>query len=109
MGKSKIIIIVLLVLFSSCGGKKTEFIESNTMDLILIKNDLSKLSHVHKLSKKMLKITYQNIIFAIFVVVALVVLNFLGKMDITFGVILHEGSTLAVILNSLRMLKEIKE
>ena len=78
-------------------------------DLILMKNDLSKLSYAHKLSKKMLKITYQNIIFAMFVVVALVILNFLGKMDITFGVILHEGSTLAVILNSLRMLKEIKE
>lgn len=78
-------------------------------DLILIKNDLSKLSYAHKLSKKMLSITYQNIIFAMFVVVALVILNFLGKMDITFGVILHEGSTLAVILNSLRMLKEIKE
>lgn len=78
-------------------------------DLILMKNDLSKLSYAHKLSKKMLSITYQNIIFAMFVVVALVILNFLGKMDITFGVILHEGSTLAVILNSLRMLKEIKE
>ena len=38
MGKSKIIIITLLFLFSSCGEKKTEFIESNTMDLILIKN-----------------------------------------------------------------------
>ena len=77
-------------------------------DLILMKNDLSKLSYTHKLSKKMLKITYQNIIFAMFVVVALVVLNFLGKMDITFGVILHEGSTLAVILNALRMLREVK-
>ena len=77
-------------------------------DMILMKNDLSKLSHAHKLSKKMLKITYQNIIFAMFVVVALVVLNFLGKMDITFGVILHEGSTLAVILNALRMLREVK-
>lgn len=77
-------------------------------DLILMKNDLSKLSYAHKLSKKMLKITYQNIIFAMFVVVALVVLNFLGKMDITFGVILHEGSTLAVILNALRMLREVK-
>ena len=76
-------------------------------DLILMKNDLS-ISYAHKLSKKMLKITYQNIIFAMFVVVALVVLNFLGKMDITFGVILHEGSTLAVILNALRMLREVK-
>ena len=77
-------------------------------DMILMKNDLSKLSYAHKLSKKMLSITYQNIIFAMFVVVALVILNFLGKMDITFGVILHEGSTLAVILNALRMLKEVK-
>ena len=77
-------------------------------DMILMKNDLSKLSYAHKLSKKMIKITYQNIIFAMFVVVALVVLNFLGKMDITFGVILHEGSTLAVILNALRMLREVK-
>ena len=84
-------------------------IAMDVADLILMKNDLSKLSYAHKLSKKMLSITYQNIIFAMFVVVALVILNFLGKMDITFGVILHEGSTLAVILNSLRMLKEIKE
>lgn len=83
-------------------------IAMDVADLILMKNDLSKLSYAHKLSKKMLKITYQNIIFAMFVVVALVVLNFLGKMDITFGVILHEGSTLAVILNALRMLREVK-
>lgn len=84
-------------------------IAMDVADLILMKNDLSKLRYAHRLSKKMVSITYQNIIFAMFVVVALVILNFLGKMDITFGVILHEGSTLAVILNSLRMLKEVKE
>ena len=83
-------------------------IAMDVADLILMKNDLSKLSYAHKLSKKMLSITYQNIIFAMFVVVALVIFNFLGKMDITFGVILHEGSTLAVILNALRMLREVK-
>ena len=83
-------------------------IAMDVADMILMKNDLSKLSYAHKLSKKMLKITYQNIIFAMFVVVALVILNFLGKMDITFGVILHEGSTIAVILNALRMLREVK-
>ena len=77
-------------------------------DIVLIKNDLSKLSYSHKLSKKMLKVTYQNIIFAMIVVVLLVILNFFGKMDVTFGVILHEGSTIIVILNSLRLLKEIK-
>ena len=39
------------------------------------------------------------------VVVTLVTLNFLGKMDIGLGVVMHEGSTILVILNALRMLK----
>lgn len=76
-------------------------------DVVLMNNDLTKLIYAHKMSLKMRKITYQNIIFAMCVIVMLVILNFLGKMDITFGVILHEGSTLVVILNALRMLKGV--
>ena len=76
-------------------------------DIVLMNNDLTKLTYAHKISLKMRKITYQNIIFAMCVIVTLVVLNFLGKMDITYGVILHEGSTLIVILNALRMLKGV--
>lgn len=78
-------------------------------DLVLMKNDLSKLVYAHKLSKKMDKVTWQNIFFSMFVVVSLVSLNFLGKMDITFGVIMHEGSTIVVILNALRMLRTPKK
>lgn len=73
-------------------------------DLVLMKNDLSKLVYAHQLSKKMDKVTWQNIWFSMFVVVFLVVLNFLGKMDIAIGVIMHEGSTIVVILNALRLL-----
>lgn len=76
-------------------------------DVVLMNNDLTKLTYAHKMSLKMRKLTYQNIIFAMCVIVMLVILNFLGKMDITFGVILHEGSTLIVILNALRMLKGV--
>lgn len=76
-------------------------------DVVLMNNDLTKLTYAHKMSLKMRKLTYQNIIFAMCVIVMLVILNFLGKMDITFGVILHEGSTLVVILNALRMLKGV--
>lgn len=76
-------------------------------DVVLMNNDLTKLTYAHKMSLKMRKITYQNIIFAMCVIIMLVILNFLGKMDITFGVILHEGSTLVVILNALRMLKGV--
>jgi Cd2+/Zn2+-exporting ATPase len=78
-------------------------------DLVLMKNDLSKLVYAHQLSKKMDKITWQNIAFSMIVVLTLVTLNFLGKMDITIGVILHEGSTILVILNALRMLKTPKK
>lgn len=78
-------------------------------DLVLMKNDLSKLVFAHQLSKKMNRITWQNILFSMFVVLFLVTLNFLGKMDITIGVILHEGSTIAVILNALRMLRTPKK
>lgn len=78
-------------------------------DLVLMKNDLSKLVYAHKLSKKMDKITWQNIAFSMVVVLTLVTLNFLGKMDITIGVIMHEGSTILVILNALRMLKTPKK
>ena len=76
-------------------------------DVVLMNNDLTKLTYAHKMSLKMRKLTYQNIIFTMCVIVMLVILNFLGKMDITFGVILHEGSTLVVILNALRMLKGV--
>ena len=76
-------------------------------DIVLMNNDLTKLTYAHKISLKMRKITYQNIIFSMCVIVTLVILNFLGKMDITYGVILHEGSTLIVILNALRMLKGV--
>ena len=76
-------------------------------DVVLMNNDLTKLTYAHKMSLKMRKITYQNIIFAMCVIIMLVILNFLGRMDITFGVILHEGSTLVVILNALRRLKGV--
>ena len=84
-------------------------VEIDVADLVLMKNDLSKLAYAHQLSKKMDKITWQNIAFSIVVVLTLVTLNLLGKMDITIGVILHEGSTILVILNALRMLKTPKK
>ncbi|HCM88871.1 MULTISPECIES: heavy metal translocating P-type ATPase [Vagococcus] len=78
-------------------------------DLVLMKNDLSKLVYAHKLTKKMDKVTWQNICFSMLVVALLVTLNFLGKMNIAIGVIVHEGSTILVILNALRLLRTPKK
>lgn len=73
-------------------------------DAVLMQNDLTKFSYAHKISKRLDRIVWQNIIFSMFIVVMLIALNILGKMDITIGVIAHEGSTLLVILNGLRLL-----
>lgn len=43
--------------------------------------------------------------FSMAVVAFLVVISLLGLTDITISVIVHEGSTLVVILNGLRLLR----
>lgn len=78
-------------------------------DAVLMQNDLTKFSYAHKISKRLDRVVWQNIIFSMFIVVMLITLNILGKMDITIGVIAHEGSTLLVILNGLRLLIPSKE
>ncbi len=73
-------------------------------DLVLMQNDLSKLVQAHRISSKMNRIIKQNIIFSMAVVVFLVIVSLLGLTDMAISVIIHEGSTLVVILNGLRLL-----
>ncbi|MHC5269528.1 heavy metal translocating P-type ATPase [Enterococcus sp. LJL98] len=78
-------------------------------DAVIMKNDLTRFKYAHQIAKKLERIVWQNMIFSMFVVIALVILNFLGKIDIGIGVLVHEGSTLVVILNGLRLLAPIKK
>ncbi|GLC90318.1 heavy metal translocating P-type ATPase [Lysinibacillus piscis] len=75
-----------------------------TADVILMKNDLSKIAYAVRLSRKMQRIVKQNIFFSLSVIVLLIASNFLQVVDLPLGVIGHEGSTILVILNGLRML-----
>lgn len=76
-----------------------------TADVILMKNDLPKIAEAIQLSRKMQRIVKQNIIFSISVIVLLIISNFFQVLDLPFGVLGHEGSTILVILNGLRLLK----
>lgn len=87
-------------------GEGTD-IAIDVADAVLMKNDLTKFSYTHKVAKKLRKIVVQNIFIALAVVLFLVIVNMTGNMNMTSAVIMHEGSTLAVILNGLRMLKEV--
>lgn len=89
-------------------GEGTD-IAIDVADAVLMQNDLTKFSYAHKISKRLDRVVWQNILFSMLIVVLLITLNILGKMDITIGVIAHEGSTLLVILNGLRLLIPSKD
>ncbi|HLR80855.1 MAG TPA: heavy metal translocating P-type ATPase [Bacillota bacterium] len=76
-----------------------------TADVVLMKNDLSKIKNTIDLSGRMNRIVKQNVFFSLAVIFVLIVSNFLQVIDLPLGVIGHEGSTILVILNGLRLLK----
>ncbi|MGG3522852.1 heavy metal translocating P-type ATPase [Bacillus pseudomycoides] len=76
-----------------------------TADVVLMKNELSRLAQAIRLSKRMNRIVKQNVIFSLAVIAMLICSNFLQFLALPFGVIGHEGSTILVILNGLRLLK----
>ncbi|WP_404451432.1 heavy metal translocating P-type ATPase [Virgibacillus necropolis] len=75
-----------------------------TADVVLMKNDLPKIANAFELSKQMNKVVKQNIIFSLIIIGLLIVSNFFQVLDLPLGVIGHEGSTILVILNGLRLL-----
>lgn len=76
-----------------------------TADVVLMKNHLPRIADAVKLSKRMNRIIKQNVVFSISVIAILISSNFLQFLELPYGVLGHEGSTILVILNSLRLLK----
>lgn len=76
-----------------------------TADMVLIKNDLRKLADAIKLSKRMRRIIKQNVIFSVAVILLLILANISQYLGLPLGVVGHEGSTILVILNGLRLLR----
>ncbi len=76
-----------------------------TADVVLVKNNLPKIVEALQASKRMNRVIKQNVIFSIAVILVLITSNFLQAIDLPLGVIGHEGSTILVILNGLRLLK----
>ncbi|MGE7749820.1 heavy metal translocating P-type ATPase [Lysinibacillus fusiformis] len=76
-----------------------------TADIVLMADNLDKLPHTIKLSKKALMIIKQNIIFSIIIKVIALMLIFPGWLTLWLAVLSDTGAALIVILNSLRLLK----
>jgi len=79
-----------------------------TADVVLMQNDLTRISYAVKVSKKMQRIVKQNVFFSVAVIAILIFSNFMQVVDLPLGVIGHEGSTILVILNGLRLLNKVE-
>lgn len=77
-----------------------------TANVVLMADDLSKVSYAISLGRRSTRVIKQNVTFAIAVILVLVVSNFMGYVNLPLGVIGHEGSTIAVIISGLRLLSQ---
>ncbi len=75
-------------------------------DIVLLNDDLSLIGWLFDKAKKTLKIVKQNLSLALFVIVFATTPALLGLIPLWLAVILHEGGTVIVGLNSLRLLKK---
>lgn len=85
------------------GGAGTD-VALESADLVLMGEDLGKLPFALELSRRTTRIVRHNVAFALAVIAFLVAAVFLFNLPLPAGVLGHEGSTVLVVLNGLRLL-----
>jgi Cd2+/Zn2+-exporting ATPase len=86
------------------GGAGTA-VALETADVALMADDLSQLPFAVGLSRASRRIIHQNMALALGVIGLLIISSVLGIVALREAVVLHEGSTILVVLNALRLLR----
>lgn len=86
------------------GGAGTA-VALESADVALMADDLGKLPFAVGLSRASRRIIQQNLAISLGVIGLLIVTSVWGVVQLSGAVILHEGSTLIVVLNALRLLR----
>ena len=73
-------------------------------DVVLMHDRLENFLAAFRLSQRARRIIQWNLFISLGTVVVLVTFAMLGKIPLTIGVVGHEGSTVVVVMNSLRLL-----
>jgi Cd2+/Zn2+-exporting ATPase len=73
-------------------------------DVVLMHDRLENFLSAFRLSQRARRIIRQNLVVSLGTVAVLVTLALLGNIPLTVGVVGHEGSTVIVVMNSLRLL-----
>ena len=73
-------------------------------DVALLSEDMARLAAAHRLARRTLRIIRQNLVFAIGAMLVLVTSGLFFHLPLPLAVLGHEGGTLLVVLNGLRLL-----
>jgi Cd2+/Zn2+-exporting ATPase len=86
------------------GGAGTD-VALETSDVALMADDLSKLPFAIGLGQATRRVIRQNLAIALGVILLLIVTSLTGLFGLSVAVLFHEGSTLVVVANALRLLR----
>jgi Cd2+/Zn2+-exporting ATPase len=76
-----------------------------TADIALMTDELEKIPTAIRLSRKALRVIKENLIFALVFNTVLVILSAQGWVTMILGAVMHQASSLLVILSSMRLLR----
>lgn len=74
-------------------------------DAVLMNDNIEEIAGTIFVARRAQRIVKQNMIFAVTVILTLIAANFIEGVPLPLGVVGHEGSTILVILNGLRLLR----
>ncbi|OBG89640.1 cadmium-translocating P-type ATPase [Mycobacterium sp. E802] len=84
-----------------CGADLTV----DTADVVTVGDDLSSVASVIALARRARRLVKANLVIAATVITVLVAWDLFGHLPLPLGVAGHEGSTILVVLNGLRLLR----
>jgi len=87
------------------GGGGTD-VALETADIVLMKNDLHGVTTALWLAQRTRAAVRRGLVFSFSVIAVLVISSFLGKLELPWAVVGHEGSTVLTILSGLIVLVE---
>ncbi len=86
-------------------GAEGSDVALETADVVLMASELARLPYAVQLSRKAQRIVRQNLVISVIVIALLLVSTFFDLVTLPLGVVGHEGSTVVVVLNGLRLLR----
>ncbi|MGW4809608.1 heavy metal translocating P-type ATPase [Kitasatospora sp. NPDC004272] len=87
-------------------GRAGSDLALETADAVVVRDELATVPAVVALSRRARSLVVQNLVLASAFITALVVWDLVGTLPLPLGVLGHEGSTVLVGLNGLRLLRD---